>query len=78
VGEYELILSDFDAHAGLTELIGDVFGILNELPNPPNLGALDFCEVVEVLGEFLRKLLEASFVLGLLVLPDGLVARLHE
>jgi hypothetical protein len=62
VGKYKLILSYLNSHASFVELVGHIFCILNEFPNPSNLGTFNFREIVEVLGELLRQLLEAGLV----------------
>lgn len=74
----KLVLPDLDAHASPPELIGHILRVLNEFPNPPDLGALHLREVVEVLGQLLRQLLEAGLVFRFLVFPNCLTPRLHN
>lgn len=42
MGKYELVFSYFDSHASFIELVGYILCILNELPNPSDLGAFNF------------------------------------
>lgn len=55
VREDQRVVSDLDLDPALPKLVGDVFGILNELPKPSYSAVLVFRKVIEVLGQLLGK-----------------------
>ena len=53
--EDELVLLDLDPYLALAELVGDILGILDELPDPPYLHVWVGRESIDVLSQFLSK-----------------------
>jgi len=50
MSKYQFIISDLNSDLALAKLIGDIFGILNQLPDPSDSGIPILREIVEVLS----------------------------
>ena len=78
MSKYQFSVLDFNSHTSFIELIGNILGILDEFPDPSYSGIEIFREMIQMLRQLLRELLEPSLVLRLLVLFVCKIASLHK
>jgi hypothetical protein len=79
MSENKLVFTYFDAHSASVELVGNILGILDQFPYPPNPSVLVFSQVVDVLGQLLGYGNESSFVFGRQILLLGqIVITAHD
>ena len=72
----KLIIVNLESDFALSELIRNIFSILNKFPAPSNPSIFVFVEVVDVLRQLLSKSDVSGCVFGFLILSVGKIVNI--